>query len=87
MRYLNEELANWEIEKPEDYYNLKEPNYPAVPKLERNQYTKDSIRTGMVALKVGMINEWDSVWGEFHMCTVLQVEPTRVVQIKTKEKV
>jgi large subunit ribosomal protein L3 len=36
-------------------------------------------------MKVGMINEWDPVWGEFHMCTVLQVEPTRVIQVKTKD--
>ena len=25
------------------------------------------------------------MWGEFHLCTVLQVEKSRVVQIKTKE--
>ena len=36
-------------------------------------------------MKVGCTNEWDPVWGEFHICTVILVEDTRVIQVKTKE--
>lgn len=43
-----------------------------------------SRRTGVVALKCGMIPDWD-VWGERHPLTVLRLEDVEVTQVKTAD--
>lgn len=44
----------------------------------------DSIRTGVIARKIGMTGTWDR-WGKRIALTVLQVDRCQVVQVKTKE--
>ncbi|KAL0583533.1 hypothetical protein ABG067_006557 [Albugo candida] len=41
-------------------------------------------RTGLLAVKIGMISVWD-FYGVAHGCTVLQVEECQVTQVKTSD--
>ncbi|OQS03111.1 50S ribosomal protein L3-2 [Thraustotheca clavata] len=52
--------------------------------LEPKQWTPESKRTGLLAVKMGMMHVYDD-WGLAHPCTVLQVEECQVTQIKDKE--
>ena len=56
-------------------------NFGLVPTLPK----KASVRTGVLAVKVGMTSEWDK-WGVHQSLTVLQLDRCHVVQVKTKEK-
>lgn len=49
------------------------------------KWTKESRRSGVLAMKIGMMNVWDN-WGIGHGCTVLQVEACQVVGVKTEDK-
>ena len=50
----------------------------------RAKWTPESKRTGVMAMKVGMVPLWDE-WGVRHPCTVLMLDNTQVVQSKTQE--
>ena len=55
----------------------------AAPSLTpRPAWTPKSKRPGAMAMKVGMVPLWDE-WGVRHPCTVLQLDQTEVVQLKT----
>jgi large subunit ribosomal protein L3 len=49
------------------------------------EWTPDSVRTGVIALKIGMIPDWD-YWGTRQPLTVLQLRKVQVLQIKKPEK-
>lgn len=51
------------------------------PALNTSQLTEGR-RTGVLAMKVGMLPLWDS-WGRRHAVTVLQVDSCEVVQVKS----
>lgn len=47
-------------------------------------YPNGKKRTGLLAVKIGMISVWD-FYGVAHGCTVLQVEECQVTQVKTSD--
>lgn len=62
-----------------------EVNSPLLSKLKNIQPSKDSLRTGVVGIKMGMMSTWDK-WGQHHPLTVIQLDRVQVVQVKTEER-
>jgi len=52
--------------------------------LVKREWTPESKRSGLLAVKIGMMQAYDN-WGLAHNCTVLQVEECQVTQVKTKD--
>lgn len=52
--------------------------------IEKRDWSPEKKRTGLLAVKVGMMPVWDD-FGYRHNCTVLQVEECQVTQVKTAE--
>jgi hypothetical protein len=50
-----------------------------------NEWAPEKKRTGLLAVKVGMMPVWDH-FGYRHACTVLQVEECQVTQVKTADR-
>jgi hypothetical protein len=48
-----------------------------IPPLESRQPTRDSVRTGLIAVKVGMVSEWDE-YGVLTPFTVLWFDENQV---------
>ncbi|DAZ97232.1 TPA: hypothetical protein N0F65_010394, partial [Lagenidium giganteum] len=57
----------------------------AAVELTPKEWAPEKKRTGLLAVKIGMIPVWDH-YGYRHNCTVLQVEECQVTQIKTADK-
>ncbi|KAG7388361.1 54S ribosomal protein L3 [Phytophthora boehmeriae] len=49
------------------------------------EWTPEKKRTGLLAVKIGMMPVWDH-YGYRHNCTVLQVEECQVTQVKTADR-
>jgi hypothetical protein len=58
------------------------PKERHVPPPEPRPYTRDSKRTGVIAIKAGMTQEWDE-WGVRVPLTVLWIDACEVVRVKT----
>ncbi|KAA0151452.1 hypothetical protein FNF29_04660 [Cafeteria roenbergensis] len=56
----------------------------SLPESEAPYVAGSSRRVGVLALKCGMVPEWD-VWGVRHALTVLKLEDVRVIQVKRDE--
>ncbi|TMW61043.1 hypothetical protein Poli38472_014504 [Pythium oligandrum] len=56
-----------------------------VIELAPKEWTPEKKRTGLLAVKIGMMPVWDH-YGYRHACTVLQVEECQVTQVKTTER-
>lgn len=57
----------------------------AEPSLAPREWSPEKKRTGLLAVKVGMMPVWDD-FGFRHNCTVLQVEECQVTQVKTADR-
>ena len=53
---------------------------PAVPPLQPRDMAPDSRRTGVIAIKAGMTQEWDQ-WGVRHPLTVLWLDNVEVLAL------
>ncbi|KAJ0393752.1 hypothetical protein P43SY_003581 [Pythium insidiosum] len=53
--------------------------------LAKKDWAPEKQRTGLLAVKVGMMPVWDH-FGYRHACTVLQVEECQVTQVKTADR-
>ncbi|GLE02265.1 hypothetical protein PINS_up011103 [Pythium insidiosum] len=53
--------------------------------LVKKEWAPEKKRTGLLAVKVGMMPVWDH-FGYRHACTVLQVEECQVTQVKAADR-
>lgn len=53
--------------------------------LSPKEWTPEKKRTGLLAVKIGMMPVWDH-FGFRHACTVLHVEECQVTQVKTADR-
>ena len=79
------------VETQSKYWSIyhPKPDYPHIVNNEElgvkpQKGKRDSIRSAVLATKIGMTFEWDK-WGVRHPLTVLQIDRCHVVQNKTKE--
>lgn len=57
----------------------------STPTMDNKEWTETSKRTGLLAMKIGMLPHYDE-WGKCFPVTVLQVESCQVVAMKTEAK-
>lgn len=69
------------------YYPIQAKDLKPEPLLNDpvSGWTAKSVRTGLVATKLGMMHDYDE-WGKVHALTVLHVDNCQVLQVKTKAK-
>lgn len=69
------------------YYPIQAKDLKPEPLLNDpvSGWTTKSVRTGLVATKLGMLHDYDE-WGKVHALTVLHVDNCQVLQVKTKAK-